>query len=134
MSRKQYISGIAIGSHLDDVREFTQQRPKYIGRWGRADCIYNWIGCVIRLKRRHWTGDKPVPYGIVIEVGPASWLAALWTDSRTPNEHIAPCDIDRWWPPHIHQLKQDMLARRFTEEQLLHLLRSLDYPNLTRVS
>jgi hypothetical protein len=132
--RKQYISGIRIGSYLDDVREFTQQQPKYVGCWGRADCIYNWIGSIIRLKRRHWKGGKPTPYGIVIEVGSASWLAALWTDSRTPDEPVAPCDIDRWWPTQIHQLKNDMLARRFTEEQLLHFLRILNYTNLTPVS
>jgi hypothetical protein len=134
MKRKEYISGIPIRDHLDDVREFTQLAPKYIERWGRVDSIYNWIGSVIRLKRRHWTGDKPIPYGIVVEVGPTSWLAALWADNTSPKEHVATRDINCWWPPGIYNLKKDMLARRLTEEQLLHLLRGLDYSSLTRVS
>lgn len=126
------IDGMRIGSHLDDVREFIQQPPKYISRWGRIDCIYNWIGLIIRLKRRHWTGNKAVPYGIVVEVGRTSWLAALWTDGTSPNEQIAVRDIDCWSPPHVYTLKKDMLGRRYSEEQLIHLLRNLDYQNLSR--
>jgi hypothetical protein len=134
VSRKQYISGIPIGSHLDRVREFTAQPPKYISHRGRADSIYNWIGSVVRLKKRLWTGDSPVPYGIVIEVGPASWLAALWANSRDPREQVAPRDIDRWWPRNIYDLKNHMLVRKYSEEQLLQFLSTLDYPRLTRVS
>lgn len=133
MIRNQTINGIRIRSHLDDVREFTKEAPKYVGRWGRADSIYNWMGTVVRLKRHHWTGERAIPWGIVIEVGPSSWLSALWTDGTDPSETIAPRDIDRWWPPHIHSLKQEMLGRRISEEQLIDLLRGLDYPNLTRV-
>lgn len=130
--RRKYIDGMRIGSHLDQVREFIQQPPKYISRWGRIDCIYNWIGLIIRLKRHHWTGDKAVPYGIVVEVGRTSWLAALWTDGTSPCEQIAVRDIDSWSPPHVHSLKNEMLERRHSEEWLLQFLRNLDYQNLSR--
>lgn len=134
MNPKYYVGGFPIRHHLADEHEFMLQKPKYLHEWARADCIYRWIGCVIRLKQRHWAGRKDIPYGLVVEAGPGSWLAALWTDERDPRDNLkARQDIDCWWPPNIYDLKRDMLARKYSEEQLLTLLRGLDFSDLTIV-
>lgn len=55
---------------------------------GGADTIYNWIGSIVRYKRRYWDdGEKP-PFGVVIEVGQASWLVAVWERDQEPSDHV----------------------------------------------
>lgn len=132
--KQRYINGIPIRSHLDDVNDFRAIPPKYISEWGRADSIYNWIGSIVRLKQCHWKGQPPPPYGLVIEVGRAAWLVALWTDDTSPTEHTNGIDVERWWPHGIHDLKHGILARKFSEDQLRDYLRSLDFSDLIRVS
>lgn len=113
---------------LNEVREFTSIAPKYISRWGRSDSIYGWIGCIVRLKRKFWK-EVSEPYGLVIEVGPASWMVALWEDGRSPaDNHVCRLDVDVWWPKGIHSLKEGILARRFSETDLSRFLSTID-PN-----
>lgn len=132
--RRYDIGGIPVRTYLDDVNDFREMQPKYISSWGRADSIYHWIGSIVRLKPRYWRGKTPPPYGLVIEVGRAAWLAALWTDGTSPSEHINGCDVEHWWSQGIHDLKYAILERKYSEEELHDYLRSLDFSDLTKVS
>lgn len=118
--------GMQMRHHLADVHDYMQQRPRYISRWGRADVVYNWVGCIIRPRRSYWENGIPAPYGIVIEVGRATWLVALWAAASSPRDYITGHEVDCWHYQELDTMKHDILARRVTDEQLLAFVRSLD--------
>ena len=118
---------------MDQVNEFRSIAPKHISRWGRANSIYNWIGSIVRYKKRYWTNGEVPPFGLVIEVGRASWLVALWERDNAPKDHINGMEVDRWWTPDIHELKEGILSRKFSEDELRERVSSLDYDSLMKV-
>lgn len=118
--------GMQIAGRWDDVKEFTRNRPRYVRTWGRADSIYHWIGCIVRLRPAYWKEGIPAPYGIVVEVGTASQFAALWADGHDAKEICWAKEMDCWHFSELHDLKQRILARRVTEEELLAFVRAID--------
>lgn len=85
---------------------------------------------MIRLKARHWRDQPAPPYGLVIEVGRASWLVALWSDGTSPNDHISGRDVDCWHQPGLHDLKDAILARKYSEDELRDYLSKLDFSDM----
>ena len=116
-----------------DVHEFRQQPPIYISRYSqRADTIYSWIGNIIRLKQSYWENYSS-SFGIVVEVGRASLLAALWKDRHSPQEHVSVREINAWHAPHSYDLKKRMLARKVSEQELFRILDTVDVRDLPRL-
>jgi hypothetical protein len=62
-------------------------------------------------------------------------MVAPWKDGRSPSEnHGCRLDVDVWWPRGIHNLKEGILARRFSETDLSNLLNSLNLTELIKKS
>jgi hypothetical protein len=118
--------GMQIAGRWDDVKEFTRERPRYVSTWGRADSIYHWIGCIVRLRPGYWKDGVPAPYGVVVEVGTTSQFAALWADGHDPKDICWAKEMDCWHFQGLHDLKQKILARRVSEDDLLAFVRSFD--------
>ena len=118
--------GTVIRHHLADVHAFTNIPPKYISEWGRADSILHWIGCVVRPRKRLWSGGVAPAYGIVAEVGRASWLVVLWADGQDPRRHYTGYELDCWHYRGLYDMKQSILRRSVSEGALLGFIQGVD--------
>ncbi len=122
--------GIRMRSHIDDVHEYVKGAPRFISSWGRADSVYHWLGCIIRSKPSYWKAGVPDPYGIVVEVGRASWLCAIWDDASSSEPRHVGREVDCWHYQGLHSMREDMLRRKFSDEQLLAFVRGFDKAGL----
>jgi|SRR5581483_12400422 len=122
--------GMQMRTYLDDVHEYVFQAPRFISRWGRADSVYHWLGCIIRPKASYWKAGVPEPYGIVVEVGRASWLCAIWEDGSESRARHVGREVDCWHYQELDSMRQDMLRRKFTDDQLREFVRTYDKSRL----
>ncbi len=114
--------GMKIGSYLDDAREYMKAEPRLVGKWSRADAVFGWVGSIVRTKARYWKTTTSPSYGIVLEVGKATWLGVLWANEGDSRQHVG-SEVDCWHYPELDSMRTDIFRRRLTDEQLREFAR-----------